>query len=397
MKTHTRPYQCTVVGCISKFASKKDLVRHQNSVHKTIMAEERYSCDVSGCKYSKGGTKSFARKDHLFRHMRTHMTQNGERHVTSDPPTINRAEASFNKDGMPNGIETCPDEQYNPTHGVGRGFSLQISPNLRSKIRFLEIDSHDNFSMTEFLGDNTPHYAILSHTWGADGDEVTFKDLMEGTGSTKIGYKKLRFCGNRAKTDGLRYFWVDSCCIDKSNSVELSAAINSMFRWYQKAAKCYVYLSDISLLKRKAGGGSPEVSWESAFKKCRWFTRGWTLPELIAPRSVEFFSRDGRLLGDKMSLEPQIHDITGIAVQALQGCPLSQFSIDERMSWAAKRETTIEEDRAYSLLGIFGIHMSLIYGEGRENAFRRLRKKINKLLSVNGFDKGNSATSTPYN
>jgi hypothetical protein len=147
-----------------------------------------------------------------------------------------------------------------------------------------------------------------------------------------------------------------------------------MFRWYRKAAKCYVYLSDVSVRDFDKNN----QSWESDFQKSRWFTRGWTLQELIAPPSVEFFSLDGERLGDKKSLEQQLHKITGIAIQALQGLTLSQFTITERMSWAEKRKTKREEDGAYSLLGIFDIHMPLIYGEGKNKAFIRLREEIDK-------------------
>src|SRR5947207_2310346 len=117
-------------------------------------------------------------------------------------------------------------------------------------------------------------------------------------------------------------------------------------------------------------------TWESAFRGSRWFTRGWTLQELLAPVSVEFFSREATRLGDKQSLEQQIHEITGIPVSALQGRPLSDFTVDERMFWAAKRETKREEDKAYALLGIFDVHMPLIYGEGMKNARRRLLNEI---------------------
>ena len=163
---------------------------------------------------------------------------------------------------------------------------------------------------------------------------------------------------------------VDPVCIDKSNNTELSEAINSIFRWYRNATKCYVYLSDVSANDHDLTNPSLQ-SWELAFRKSRWFTRGWTLQELLAPSSIEFFCSKGSLLGDKRSLEQQIHDITGIAVRALQRTSLSEFSVDERMSWC-------EEDKAYSLLGIFDIHMPLIYGEGRANEFRRLREEIDK-------------------
>ncbi|KAG4427310.1 hypothetical protein IFR05_017207 [Cadophora sp. M221] len=167
---------------------------------------------------------------------------------------------------------------------------------------------------------------------------------------------------------------------DKSSSAELAEAINSMFRWYQKAAKCYVYLPDVSTRKRKASDTAAECTWESAFRDSVWFTRGWTLQELLAPRSVEFFSYDGERLGDKGTLNRQIHEITAISISALEGVPLSQFSVEERLSWAETRQTTRGEDKAYSLLGVFGIHLPLIYGEGKEHAFKRLKTEIQNLL-----------------
>src|SRR5271170_5820439 len=114
-------------------------------------------------------------------------------------------------------------------------------------MRLLELKNHDEFSLTEFFDDNIPRYAILSHTWRLDGEEATFKDLTEGAGKSKAGYSKIQFCGEQAASDGLQYFWVDTCCIDKSSSAELSEAINSMFRWYRNAAQCYVHLSDVSI------------------------------------------------------------------------------------------------------------------------------------------------------
>jgi hypothetical protein len=242
-------------------------------------------------------------------------------------------------------------------------------------MRLLELQAQGEFSLTEFVGDNTPPYAILSHTWGADGEEVTYKDLVDRTGKSKAGYAKIQFCGQQAASDGLQYFWVDTCCIDKSSSAELTEAINSMFRWYHDAAKCYVYLSDVSIYDKNDHFSLS--AWESVFRESRWFTRGWTLQELIAPASVEFFSSEGKRLGDKNSLERHLHEITGIAIQALQGNPLSHFSVQERMSWATKRKTKRKEDEAYCLLGIFDIHMPLIYGEG-EKAFIRLMEEIEK-------------------
>jgi hypothetical protein len=235
-------------------------------------------------------------------------------------------------------------------------------------MRLLRLKDDGEFSLAEYISNDIPRYAILSHTWGADHEEVTFKDLAEGTGKSKAGYSKIRFCATQAAKDSLQFFWVDTCCIDKSSSAELSEAINSMFRWYYKSAKCYVYLPDVSI--------SGFTSNDQSFQKSRWFTRGWTLQELVAPTSVEFFSAEGERLGNRASLLQEIHGATAISVQALEGSPLSQFSVDERFSWAERRQTKREEDAAYCLLGIFDIHLPLIYGEGQKKAFIRLHKEI---------------------
>jgi hypothetical protein len=246
-------------------------------------------------------------------------------------------------------------------------------------MRLIRLAGNGEFSLTKDIINDIPQYAILSHTWGDDDDdEVTFRDLTEGLGQGKAGYRKIRFCGEKAALDGLQHVWADTCCINKSNSTELSEAITSMFRWYRNATKCYVYLEDVST------NGHDQMSqsfWEPAFRTSRWFTRGWTLQELIAPPSVEFFSREGKFLGSKKSLEHQIHEITGIRAEALQGHDLSAFSIEERYSWAKNRETKRQEDRAYSLLGIFNTSMPPLYGEGIERAFYRLNDEIQKRAS----------------
>ena len=294
-------------------------------------------------------------------------------------------------------------------------------------MRLLQYNSDGRFSLTQFF-DNVPQYAILSHTWGPE--EVTFKDITEGNGTSKAGFDKIRFCGEQARRDGLHYFWVDTCCIDKSSSAELAEAINSMFRWYRDATKCYVFLSDVpradvdttnqsqqlpweSVLRNQfqqlsyvpradvdtikqsqqlpyapkvdvdTTNQSQQLPWESALRTSRWFTRGWTLQELIAPTSVEFFSRNRKLLGDRKSLEQHICKITRIPSKALRGSPLVEFSPTERMSWAETRQTSREEDMAYSLLGIFDVHIPLIYGEGKDRALKRLWEEIRKVLKGN--------------
>lgn len=221
-----------------------------------------------------------------------------------------------------------------------------------------------------FNDSDIPPYAILSHTWGTE--EVTFEDIVGAKGRTKTGYEKLLFCAQQAATDGLQHCWVDSCCIDRSSSAELSEAINSMFRWYQNAKCCYVYLADVSNNGCNRRTASSE-SWVPAFRRSRWFTRGWTLQELIAPSSVEFFTKERDHLGNKQSLEEILHEVTGVPIKVLRNHPLRDFGVEERFSWAATRETTREEDMAYCLLGIFDIHMPLLYGEGKETAMKRLR------------------------
>jgi hypothetical protein len=236
-------------------------------------------------------------------------------------------------------------------------------------MRLLERTSDGELSLTEDFANHIPAYAILSHSWGDEDQEVSFDEMSRGLGKSKDGYQKIRFCGEQAASHGLRYFWVDTCCINKSDQVELQRSINSMFRWYQDAQKCYVYLSDVRIPHHNP-------YFKLAFREARWFTRGWTLQELLAPSFVEFFSADYKRLGDKHSLEPLIHERTGIPVEALRKYDPTQFSTDERVSWVAKRQTKYEEDMAYSLLGLCGVFLSLIYGEGKENAFRRLREEI---------------------
>lgn len=217
---------------------------------------------------------------------------------------------------------------------------------------------------------NPPHYGILSHTWGPE--EVTFADMDDASRASvkrKKGFAKIDFVCARAREAGLLFVWVDTCCIDKNSSAELSESINSMYRYYEEAYVCWVWLQDWSV------GEGMRVS---TFRKCRWFGRGWTLQELLAPRSVEFFDRDAVAMGTLRHLVEEVALVTGIEAAVLEHRrPLGEVSVAKRISWAAHRETTRIEDRAYSLLGIFGINMPMLYGEGKR-AFTRLQEEILK-------------------
>lgn len=205
---------------------------------------------------------------------------------------------------------------------------------------------------------------------------MTLQDLRAKREKGKLGYNKLLFCRNQTRKDGLKYFWIDTCCIDQSSSREVEEAINSMFRWYRESAKCYVFLTDIP---RPQSTPADLTSWSSMVRAIRWFTRGWTLQELLAPKTVDFFDRTGKPLGNKHSLQPIITDITGIPEEAITGAvPLDRFDVLQRFSWARRRVTKRPEDIAYCLLGIFDVTMNMRYGEGQLRALRRLHRKVMK-------------------
>ncbi|KAM7216453.1 Heterokaryon incompatibility protein (HET) domain containing protein [Rhypophila decipiens] len=208
-----------------------------------------------------------------------------------------------------------------------------------------------HFQLVEVAEAKEP-YAILSHRW--ETDERREK---------QAGFQKIEHACKQALEDGIGFVWVDTCCIDKASSAELSEAINSMFNRYQRAIVCYSYLSDAE-------------DFDSTFYESKWFGRGWTLQELLAPAKVQFFSRNWTTLGEKSDLAPVLSNITGIDSLILRGeTPLQQVSVAKRMSWASRRETTRPEDTAYCLMGIFDVNMPMLYGEGSK-AFIRLQEEI---------------------
>jgi hypothetical protein len=193
-------------------------------------------------------------------------------------------------------------------------------------MRFLEITTDGHLFFTEWFrrGYDVPPYTTLSHTW-EQGQEVTYDGSTNGRAMGKKGYDKMRFLKMRCQRDGLKYFLIDTCCLIKE-------------------ARCYVLLSDVLHGKPKSESSeNMGASWVPAFEKFKWFTRGWTPQELIAPKSVEFSSRDWRRLGDKSSLEKYIFKTTSIPPRALQGAP-HQFRVEERIFWAEHRRTRLPQD-----------------------------------------------------
>ncbi|KAL7946392.1 heterokaryon incompatibility protein domain-containing protein [Trichoderma barbatum] len=265
-------------------------------------------------------------------------------------------------------------------------------------IRFIEIiDIESNpvhLNLKECIEPRMPEYAILSHTW--EHEEITYQEMMDISenpmhpATKKLGYQKIVETCRKAKKNGINYAWIDVCCIDKTNSSEISEAINSMYRWYQKAKICFAFLTDFR---------GAETSSEIGLPKCRWFTRGWCLQELIAPRNLEFFDADWTHIGSKIDMKCLISNITRIDEQVLCGKrPISSIPVARRMSWAAERVTTREEDIAYCLLGIFDVNMPMFYGEGRK-AFMRLQEEIIKTsndLSIFAFHNGSISGAQVY-
>lgn len=239
------------------------------------------------------------------------------------------------------------------------------------------IAQHKHQKKKDFGHSTRPPYAILSHTWG--NDEITLQELEQSPTpddglphplQSRAGYLKIEGCCVLSRSHGYEWVWIDSCCIDKTSSAELSEAINSMYRWYKEAHVCYVYLSDVSISEDYRAP-------KSQFRRSRWWTRGWTLQELIAPITLQFYDASWGIVDNRSRLRDLIQDITGIPAEFFINRPIGDASVAQRMSWAARRETTREEDMSYCLLGLFDVNMPLLYGEGHR-AFRRLQEEIIK-------------------
>lgn len=231
----------------------------------------------------------------------------------------------------------------------------------------------DILELRDFVGDEIPPYIILSHTW--QPDEAVYKDFLSGDWKSKASFKKISGFCSLANSNGYTWCWIDTLSIDKSSSAELSEAINSMFRWYSQAQVCYAYLVDVRI-----DHAAPAWQELEQFERSRWHMRGWTLHELIAPRSVEFYDENWFQIGTRLVLSESISRVTGIQAGLLRRglndpLLLKDYCVAEKMSWAACRETSRAEDLAYCLLGIFDINMPLLYSEGHR-AFQRLQLQI---------------------
>ena len=233
----------------------------------------------------------------------------------------------------------------------------------------------------EFGDDEVTEYAILSHRWieqEVDYSEIVELAKMDEGERNEIrqrnGYRKILQSCKQAKKDGYKWLWVDTCCIDKGSSAELSEAINSMYRWYENSRICYAYLHDLP------GPSFPIMDDYERYPKSdgwpEWFSRGWTLQEMIAPKDVQFFNRDWYPIGDKRTLAPILQTITGVPQNILkEGLSSNCPCVAQIMSWAANRTVTRVEDRAYSLMGLLDVNMPMLYGEGKK-AFHRLQLEI---------------------
>ncbi|KXJ87413.1 heterokaryon incompatibility protein-domain-containing protein [Microdochium bolleyi] len=246
----------------------------------------------------------------------------------------------------------------------------------------------DTLHLDDFISsDDVPPYAILSHTWEAR-EEVSYAEWLAAESDpglrdrlrAKKGHAKILGAADKARALGYGHLWVDTNCIDKTSSAELSEAINSMFAWYKRSKVCLVHLADVADVAAQPGnfssGPDPDSGPGPDLEQSRWFRRGWTLQELLAPRRLIFYSASWQQVGTISTLEKRLSAICGIAGAYIRkDVPLWSAGVAEKLSWLAGRTTTREEDMAYCMLGIFRINMPLLYGEG-SRAFVRLQEEI---------------------
>ena len=236
----------------------------------------------------------------------------------------------------------------------------------------------------EFYDTKVPKYAILSHRWG--DDELTHQDFRKGRKTNGQSYAKIKKCCALANNRGFLWVWIDTCCIDKKSSTEVSEAINSMYRWYHGAGECYAYLFDIIWNPQNVDAS------REGFKNSEWFTRGWTLQELLAPSTVIFLDREWQQFGTKKTLSSEISAATKIKPEHVIN--KASACVATKMSWLSRRETSRIEDLAYCMLGLFDVNMPLLYGEGAKS-FVRLQLEIIKRSSDDSIFAWTQKTTKP--
>ncbi|THV00724.1 HET-domain-containing protein [Dendrothele bispora CBS 962.96] len=258
-------------------------------------------------------------------------------------------------------MSTCVQKHNNKAIRNFHNRHLMASVDIRPR-RF--IDTH-TLNLVELDDTTVLSYAILSHRW-LHGEEVVNHEYLHPFGKTlsKSGYQKIQAVCRQARQDNLRYVWVDTCCIEQGNHNDVAANITSMYAYYQNAEVCYAYLVDVPQTRR-----FPEDS--------RWFGRGWTLQELLAPRTVIFFDKNWVRIGDKQSLQQDISRRTAIPPGVLSGeQSISDVNVLDRMSWAFWRTTTRPQDGAYCLQGLLGVSIEPDYCEDMIGTFNRLGKAV---------------------
>ena len=267
-------------------------------------------------------------------------------------------------------------------------------------MRFLNTTTFQFQDDSKISGD--ARYAILSHRWIQDGEggEISLTTLnateLSDASLQTPSLNKLRGACAKAKEQGLTWIWIDTCCIDQTSSSELAKAINSMFRLYRQSAVCYIYLHDV------VASASEEEPFRKfthkrvkSSKYAEWFERGWTLQELVASKNAQFYDKNWGYLGTKDSLAHDVRTLTGIDEDYLRGVKdIRTASIATKMSWMANRVTKEPEDRAYSMMGIFDVNLSLCYGEGGSRAFMRLQRELLEKFTVR-TDESIFAWTTP--
>ena len=237
--------------------------------------------------------------------------------------------------------------------------------------KIVNSDDYRHPTKEELKLQQTTPYIILSHVWMANEIEYenmeNFQKICVSPFYEKSATKIVGACQKVLVYDKgeVVHLWMDTVCINKKDPAEVSASINSMYRWYKGAKACFAYLDDFP------------TDGVEIFTQSRWFDRGWTLQELVAPKNVVFYDKHWKEIGSKETLHKQLEKRTKINTRTLlEPGAVNHASISERMSWYAGRKVTVPEDTAYCLLGLFGVTMPLLYGEGQERAFHRLQEEI---------------------